>query len=203
LTAKRHAIGRLGAVRVGDGLVELRVWAPHATRVETDAGPLEPEGGGVFAARLPAAAGEDYRLMLDGGRPLPDPCSRWQAGGLRGPSRVLDTGEFEWTADTVSVSLTELAIYELHVGAFTPEGTFDAAATRLPELAELGVTAVELMPVATFPGERGWGYDGVLTYAPHRAYGGPHGLARFVDAAHAAGLAVILDVVYNHIGPGS
>ena len=99
--------------------------------------------------------------------------------------------------------LDELVVYELHVGAFTPEGTFDAAAARLPELAELGVTAVELMPVATFPGERGWGYDGVLTFAPHRAYGGPHGLARFVDAAHAAGLAVILDVVYNHIGPGS
>jgi maltooligosyltrehalose trehalohydrolase len=116
---------------------------------------------------------------------------------------VLDTRAFEWTAEPVSVPLEELVVYELHVGAFTPEGTFDAAATRMQELAELGVTAVELMPVATFPGERGWGYDGVLTYAPHRAYGGPQGLARFVDVAHAAGLAVILDVVYNHIGPGS
>jgi maltooligosyltrehalose trehalohydrolase len=94
-------------------------------------------------------------------------------------------------------------MYELHIGAFTQEGTFETAAARMPELAELGITAVELMPVATFPGERGWGYDGVLTFAPHRAYGGPQGLARFVDAAHAAGLAVILDVVYNHIGPGS
>ena len=118
---------------------------------------------------------------------------------------MLDTDAFEWTRRTTAgrVPLEELVIYELHVGTFTAEGTFDAAAARLPELAELGVTAVELMPVATFPGERGWGYDGVLTYAPHRAYGGPHGLARFVDAAHAAGLAVILDVVYNHIGPGS
>ena len=101
------------------------------------------------------------------------------------------------------LALDELVVYELHVGTFTPEGTFEAAIPRLPELAELGVTAIELMPVATFPGERGWGYDGVFTSAPHRAYGGPHGLARLVDAAHAAGLGVILDVVYNHVGPGS
>jgi maltooligosyltrehalose trehalohydrolase len=196
-------VGRLGAVPVGDGLVEFRVWAPSAKRVTTDAGELAPEGGGVFAARLPAAPGDEYQFRLDDGKPLPDPCSRWQPGGLRGPSAALDTAAFEWRAEHVSVALDELVIYELHVGAFTSEGTFDAAAARMPELAELGVTAVELMPVATFPGERGWGYDGVLTFAPHRAYGGPHGLARFVDAAHAAGLAVILDVVYNHIGPGS
>jgi maltooligosyltrehalose trehalohydrolase len=196
-------VGRLGAVPVGDGLVELRVWAPHASRVTTEAGELEPEGGGVFAARLPAKPGDEHWFRLDGGKPLPDPCSRWQPGGLRGPSAVLDTDGFEWGADPVSVPLEDLVVYELHVGAFTPEGTFDAAAARMAELAELGVTAVELMPVATFPGERGWGYDGVLTFAPHRAYGGPHGLARLVDAAHAAGLAVILDVVYNHIGPGS
>src|SRR5207237_87102 len=132
-----------------------------------------------------------------------DPCSRWQPDGLRGRSRVLDTREFEWTAEPVTVPLEELVIYELHVGTFSREGTFDGAIPRLRELAELGVTAIELMPVATFPGERGWGYDGVLAYAPHRAYGGPHALARLVDAAHAAGLAVILDVVYNHVGPGS
>jgi maltooligosyltrehalose trehalohydrolase len=196
-------VGRLGAVPVGDGLVEFRVWAPNTKRVTTEAGELEPEGGGVFAARLPAAAGDEYRFALDGGKALADPCSRWQPGGLRGPSAVLDTDAFEWTAEPVSVPLEQLVVYELHVGAFTRAGTFEAAAARMPELAELGVTAVELMPVATFPGERGWGYDGVLTFAPHRAYGGPQGLARFVDAAHAAGLAVILDVVYNHIGPGS
>ena len=200
---KRVQVGRLGAVLVEDGLVEFRVWAPNATRVTTEAGPLEPEGGGVFSARLTAAPGDDYRFTLDDGPPLADPYSRWQPGGLRGPSRVLDTRAFEWCSEPVGVALEELVVYELHVGAFTPEGTFDAAAARLPELAELGVTAVELMPVATFPGERGWGYDGVLTSAPHRAYGGPLGLARFVDAAHAAGLAVILDVVYNHVGPGS
>ncbi|MBV8080814.1 MAG: malto-oligosyltrehalose trehalohydrolase [Actinobacteria bacterium] len=134
---------------------------------------------------------------------LADPCSRWQPEGLRGASRVLDVREFEWTADPVSVALEDLVVYELHIGTFSDEGTFDGAIPYLAGLAELGVTAVEVMPVATFPGERGWGYDGVLTSAPHRAYGGPHGLARFVNAAHAHGLAVILDVVYNHVGPGS
>src|SRR5262249_53531638 len=134
---------------------------------------------------------------------LADPCSRAQPDGLRGPARVLDTAAFTWDADPIAVPLDDLVVYELHVGTFTQEGTFDAAVPRLPELAALGVTAIELMPVATFPGERGWGYDGVLTYAPHRAYGGPHGLARLVDAAHASGLAVILDVVYNNVGPGA
>jgi maltooligosyltrehalose trehalohydrolase len=195
--------GRLGAVPVEPEVVEFRVWAPNAREVETEAGRLEPEGGGLFAARLPAAPGDDYSFALDGGQPLADPCSRWQPAGLRGASRVLDTSAFEWAAPPVTVPLRDLVIYELHVGAFTAEGTFAAAAARLPELADLGVTAVELMPVSTFPGERGWGYDGVLTFAPHRAYGGPHGLARFVDAAHGCGLAVLLDVVYNHVGPGS
>jgi maltooligosyltrehalose trehalohydrolase len=155
--------------------------------------------------------GAEYGFELDGVRPLnscdgselADPCSREQPGGLRGPSRVLDTGTFTWDAEPVAVPLEDLVIYELHVGTFTPEGTFDAVVPRLPGLAALGVTAIELMPVATFPGGRGWGYDGVLAYAPHRAYGGPHGFARLVDAAHANGLAVILDVVYNHVGPGS
>jgi len=195
--------GRLGAVPVAPGLVELRVWAPNAAHVEAAGTVLEPEGDGFFAGRAQLATGGEYAFTLDGGEPLRDPCSRWQPGGLRGPSRVLDVSEFEWTADTTAVPLRELVIYELHVGTFTPEGTFDAAAGRLHELAELGVTAVELMPVATFPGNRGWGYDGVLAYAPHPVYGGPHGLARFVDAAHRTGLAVILDVVYNHVGPGS
>jgi maltooligosyltrehalose trehalohydrolase len=179
------------------------VWAPNAQRVEVDGRALEPEGDGFHAARLEAAAGDDYGFSLDGGPPLADPCSRWQPDGLRGLSRVLDTRSFEWSCDPVAVPLEELVIYELHVGTFTRGGTFDAAIPKLAGLAELGVTAVELMPVPTFPGERGWGYDGVLTFAPHRAYGGPQALARFVDAAHAAGLAVILDVVYNHVGPGS
>ena len=203
MQAAGETIGRLGAVPLEAGLVEFRVWAPAARTVEVEAGPLEPEGGGVFSARLPASAGDDYRFRLDDGAPLADPCSRWQPEGLRGPSRVLDTRALRSAVDPVALQLETLVLYELHVGTFTGPGTFDAATERLADLAQLGVTAVELMPVATFPGERGWGYDGVLTYAPHRAYGGPQGLARFVDAAHGVGLGVILDVVYNHVGPGS
>jgi maltooligosyltrehalose trehalohydrolase len=183
--------------------VEFRVWAPNATRVEVAGHMLEPEADGFHAGRLAARPGDEYGFSLDGGPPLVDPCSRRQPEGLRGPSCILDTGGFHWTADPVAVPLEELVLCELHVGTFTREGTFDAAIVKLGELARLGITAVELMPVATFPGEHGWGYDGVLTFAPHRAYGGPAGLARFVDAAHRAGLAVILDVVYNHVGPGA
>jgi maltooligosyltrehalose trehalohydrolase len=180
----------------------MRVWAPKASKVTVRGQTLEPDGDGVFAGNVPLAPGDDYRFEL-GGREFADPCSRSQPEGLRGPSRVLDTDAFEWREGEVRLELAELVIYELHVGTFSPEGTFDGVIPRLGELAELGVTAIELMPVATFPGERGWGYDGVLTFAPHRAYGGPAGLARLVDAAHAAGLAVILDVVYNHVGPGN
>jgi maltooligosyltrehalose trehalohydrolase len=190
-------------VPVGPGQVEVRVWAPNAAHVEAGGTLLAPEGDGFFAGRAELAPGDDYWFSLDGGEPLPDPCSRWQPEGLRGPSRVLDTSAFEWKSHPVVVPLEELVIYELHVGTFTLAGTLDSAADRLPDLAELGVTAVEVMPVATFPGDRGWGYDGVLDFAPHRAYGGPGALARFVDSAHACRLAVILDVVYNHVGPGS
>jgi maltooligosyltrehalose trehalohydrolase len=179
------------------------VWAPKAGEVVLHGLPLEPEEDGCFATRRAAQQGDDYRFVLDDGPALVDPCSRWQPEGLRGSSYVLDTETFTWTAEPVAVPLGELVIYELHVGTFSREGTFDGVIPRLAELAQLGVTAIELMPVATFPGERGWGYDGVLTFAPHRAYGGPAGLARLVDAAHAAGLGVILDVVYNHVGPGS
>jgi maltooligosyltrehalose trehalohydrolase len=179
------------------------VWAPNAASVTVRDQTLEPGGDGFFAGRVDLRPGDDYCFEL-GGRELADPCSRWQPEGLRGPSRVLDTNAFDWrTAEGVRLELAELVIYELHVGAFSREGTFDGVIPRLAELAQLGVTAIELMPVATFPGERGWGYDGVLTFAPHRAYGGPAGLARLVEAAHAAGLGVILDVVYNHVGPGS
>jgi maltooligosyltrehalose trehalohydrolase len=194
-----------GAVPVERG-VEFRVWAPHAGGVHVRIGEhdheLEPEGDGVFARIIAdAAPGDDYLFVLGGEEPRPDPCSRWQPGGLRGPSRVLDTS-FE-IASGPPVDVDDLVLYELHVGTFTEEGTFDAVAPHLPELRDLGVTAIELMPVATFPGNRNWGYDGVYTSAPHHVYGGPHGLARLVDAAHRAGLGVFLDVVYNHIGPGS
>ena len=160
---------------------------------------LEPEGYGIYSDVLEAEPGDDYYVLLDGKR-RPDPCSRFQPRGIRGPSRIVDPGAFEWTAVTPSVAPEDLVVYEMHVGCFSAEGTFDAAISYLPGLAELGVTAVEVMPVAAFPGERGWGYDGIYVYAPFAPYGGPAGLARFVDAAHAAGLAVILDCVYNHLG---
>jgi maltooligosyltrehalose trehalohydrolase len=194
-------VRRLGAVPVGDGTVEVRVWAPSAGAVSVRSDEevaLERDGEcwvGTFR-------GDDYVFVVDG-ETWPDPCSRWQPEGVTGPSRVLDTDAFEWSdGNWDGVPLDELVLYELHVGAFSDEGTFDGVAPRLRSLRELGVTAIELMPVATFPGERGWGYDGLYTYAVHPAYGGPHGLARLVDAAHAEGLGVILDVVYNHVGPG-
>jgi maltooligosyltrehalose trehalohydrolase len=161
---------------------------------------LADEGFGMRAARVPAGAGDDYWLVVDGRR-LPDPCSRWQPRGIRGPSRVLDTPEHAWSDKRFRAApLRDAVLYELHVGAFTAEGTFDAAIEHLPALAELGITHLELMPVGEFPGRHGWGYDGVYVSAAHSAYGGPDGLQRFVDAAHAAGLGVILDVVYNHVG---
>jgi maltooligosyltrehalose trehalohydrolase len=198
----------LGATPVGDGRTTFRVWAPRASEVAvaTDGArtTLAPEGLGVFAATVDASAGDDYRYVIDGDAQLPDPCSRFQPEGVRGPSRVVDPASFAWTADDwTGLDRDNLIIYELHVGTFTPEGTFAAAAARLGALAALGVTAIELMPVATFPGERNWGYDGLYTWAPHPAYGGPEGLAGLVDAAHAHGLGVILDVVYNHLGPGT
>jgi maltooligosyltrehalose trehalohydrolase len=159
-------------------------------------------GGWFVADVLDAHAGDDYAFALDGGPPRPDPRSPWQPAGIHGPSRLVDHAGFEWSDATWrGTSLAGAILYELHVGTFTPAGTFDAVIDRLPELVGLGVTAIELMPVAEFPGERGWGYDGVDLFAPHHAYGGPDGLKRLVDACHAHGLGVVLDVVYNHLGP--
>jgi maltooligosyltrehalose trehalohydrolase len=183
------------------------VWAPNARTLDVhmSAGvhPLERDDEGVFRGSFPGAGGDQYLLGLDGTETYPDPCSRFQPHGVRGPSEVVDPGAFEWT-DSVwqGVTLDELVVYELHVGTFSEEGTFAGVIPRLAGLRELGVSAIEVMPIATFPGERGWGYDGLYTYAPHPAYGGPEGFARLVDAAHANGLAVLLDVVYNHVGPG-
>src|SRR5262249_12287204 len=148
---------------------------------------LSEVGDGVFAGEVLADPGDHYWFVLDDGEALPDPCSRFQPEGIKGPSRIVDTAAFELTPGP-ALALEELVLYELHVGTFTPAGTFAAAIAELPRLRELGVTAIELMPVATFPGERGWGYDGVYAYAPHPAYGGPEGLARLVDAAHREGL---------------
>ncbi|MGH2734212.1 MAG: malto-oligosyltrehalose trehalohydrolase [Actinomycetota bacterium] len=182
------------------------VWAPSAPKVELVLGWSRHEmkrlDSGWHAVEAEAVAGDDYGFALDGGETLPDPRSQWQPNGVHGLSRVVDHDAFVWTDHSWRPPpLASSIVYELHVGTFTPEGTFEAAAGRLDYLLSLGVTAVELMPVAEFPGERGWGYDGVDLYAPHHAYGGPEGLKTFVDAAHAAGLAVILDVVHNHLGP--
>jgi maltooligosyltrehalose trehalohydrolase len=190
----------LGARPLGDGIAEFRVWAPRAEsialRIDRREHALDDAGYGVYETVVEAQAGDHYWYVVDGRR-LPDPCSRSQPKGLRGPSSVLDITPAERSAAPGSA---ELVIYELHVGTFTPEGTFEAAASHLAELAEIGVTAIELMPVAEFPGRHGWGYDGVYISAPHSAYGGPIGLAKLVAAAHEHGLEVILDVVYNHVG---
>jgi maltooligosyltrehalose trehalohydrolase len=146
--------------------------------------------------------GDRYRFRLDGGDWLADPASRWQPDGVHGPSAVVDESVFRWHDDAwTGVALDDTVLYEMHVGTFTVEGTFDAAIRHLPRLHELGVTTIEVMPVAAFPGTRNWGYDGVFPFAVQESYGGPTGLARFVDAAHRFGLGVVLDVVYNHLGP--
>jgi maltooligosyltrehalose trehalohydrolase len=147
-------------------------------------------------------AGDRYRYRVDGAGPFPDPASRAQPDGVHGASAVVDAARFGWTDQAwAGVAPERLVLYELHVGTFTPEGTWRAAIERLPYLRALGVTAIELMPVADFPGTRNWGYDGVALYAPARCYGTPDDLRALVDAAHAAGLATWLDVVYNHVGP--
>lgn len=183
-----------------------RVWAPRARRVELARGdartPMQAEAGGWWQAAEALAPGADYGFALDGGAPLPDPRSRWQPHGVHGPSRWLDPAAFAWTDAGWRAPAWESAVlYELHIGTFTPEGTFEAAITRLDHLVRLGISHVEVMPITEFSGDRGWGYDGVALFAPHHAYGGPAGFQRFVDACHARGLAVVLDVVYNHLGP--
>jgi maltooligosyltrehalose trehalohydrolase len=188
-------------------LGRITVWAPAAKRVDLVRGgerrPLRGTGGGHWQLDGETlAAGTDYAFSLDGGPPLPDPRSPWQPQGVHGPSRAVDHAAFPWTdRGWAPPALATGVVYELHVGTFSPEGTFDGVIGRLDHLASLGVTHVELMPVADFPGHRGWGYDGVALYAPKHGYGGPEGLKRLVDACHARGLAVLLDVVYNHLGP--
>jgi maltooligosyltrehalose trehalohydrolase len=186
------------------------VWAPEATSLDVifeppgpPAAKLERFPDGTFGGLVPGvAAGARYRYRLDGGNLFPDPASRFQPEGVHGPSEVIDPSTFSWTDDGWGgVARSDLVLYEVHVGRFTPEGTFAATARRLPYLAELGVTAIELMPVADFPGARNWGYDGVDLFAPARCYGTPDVLRRLVDTAHHLGLAVFLDVVYNHLGP--
>ncbi|XVV10597.1 malto-oligosyltrehalose trehalohydrolase [Actinoplanes sp. CA-131856] len=183
------------------------VWAPEKTvrlRIGEDVLGMERGDDGWWRLDVPSAGpGVDYAYLLaDDGTPLPDPRSPWQPDGVHGPSRVYDQTAFPWTDKAwTGRQLPGSVLYELHIGTYTPEGTFDAAIERLDHLVGLGVDMVELLPVNSFNGEYNWGYDGVCWYAPHEVYGGPDGLKRFVDAAHRRGLGVVLDVVYNHFGP--
>ena len=184
------------------------VWAPAAQTVELHLPGQDrlvdmiPAPGGWWTAPLDLEPGTDYAFRVDGSPNRPDPRSALQPDGVHGPSRTVDPDAWQWTDQNwAGKDLRGSVIYELHVGTFTPEGTLDAAITRLGHLADLGVDIVELMPLAAFPGKAGWGYDGVGLWAVHEAYGGPDALARFVDAAHNAGIGVCLDVVYNHLGP--
>lgn len=199
---------RLGLVPRGDGTCAATVWAPAAERevaIRTTGAvhPLEETAAGFWSGEVPLAHGDRYVVLRDG-EAWPDPCSRRQPAGVRGASAVVDPSAFACTDEEWDgIRLEEAVLYELHVSTFDEHGTFDGVIAHLQELRELGVTAIELMPVATFPGERNWGYDGLYTWAPHESYGGPAGLARLVDSAHRAGLGVVLDVVYNHLGPGN
>lgn len=198
----------VGALPLASERRLFRVWAPERERCELLLGAddprpvvMSPEDYGYHAVVAEAPPGTRYRFRLDGSLERPDPASRLQPEGVHGPSEVVETA-FPWTDEAWSgVALRDLVVYELHVGAFTPAGTFEGVIEELDRLAELGITALELMPVCAFPGDRNWGYDGVYPYAVQVSYGGPEGLKRLVDVAHARGLAVLLDVVYNHLGP--
>jgi maltooligosyltrehalose trehalohydrolase len=200
---------RPGAVPLGDGRCGFRVWAPHSERVAVRlVSPrerlvsLEPRTRGWHEGVLEdCPPGATYFYRLANGAQRPDPASRFQPEGPHGPSQVVESA-FEWTdSHWLNPPLARHIIYELHVGTFTPQGTFEAIIPRLDDLLELGITALELMPIAQFPGGRNWGYDGVCLYAAQNTYGGPRGLKMLVDACHQRGLAVFLDVVYNHLGP--
>lgn len=205
--ARRYPIG----AELTEGGASFRVWAPRRSRVAVVlAGefegehPLQDEGDGYFSGFVAGAwAGARYRFRLDDDdTPMPDPASRWQPEGPHGPSAILDTARYRWgDAGWQGLGLEGQVIYEMHVGTFTPEGSWAAAARLLPQLKDIGITVIEMMPVAEFPGDFGWGYDGVNMFAPTRLYGEPDDLKRFIDAAHGLGMGVILDVVYNHFGP--
>lgn len=197
----------IGAEVQGDG-THFRVWAPDRLHVEVvfESGrgqELVPERGGYYSGFATGSrAGSLYRFRLDRTDLVPDPASRFQPSGPHGPSQVVDSRQFAWTdADWTGRELAGLVNYELHVGTFTQEGTWEAATNQLAELADLGINCIEVMPVSDFAGEFGWGYDGVNLFAPTRLYGSPDDFRNFVNTAHAHQIAVVLDVVYNHFGP--
>jgi maltooligosyltrehalose trehalohydrolase len=200
---------RLGAAVGPEGNCEFNVWAPHVENVsvrlvnQNQTVPLKPEGHGYYRALIPAVrAGDRYFYVLNQKQERADPASRYQPEGVFGPSQVVDLADIQWhDSDWHGVELSDYVLYELHVGTYTQSGTFEAVIDHLPRLRDLGITALELMPVAQFSGARNWGYDGVLPFAVQNSYGGPKGLQNLVDACHQHGLAVVLDVVYNHLGP--
>jgi maltooligosyltrehalose trehalohydrolase len=199
--------GMNGASLLANGTCNFRVWAPRAGQMKLRlVGGAEHamtrEADGFFSLTAPAHAGDRYFYLPDGHQPVPDPVSRLLPEGVHGPTEIVDPADFSWSDDSWrGLPLSDYIIYELHVGTFTPQGTFDGVIERLQYLKyELGITVIELMPVAAFPGGRNWGYDGVSPYAVQASYGGPQGLKRLVSAAHQIGLAVVLDVVYNHVG---
>ncbi|MEB3291167.1 MAG: malto-oligosyltrehalose trehalohydrolase [Leptolyngbya sp.] len=200
----------IGSNYLGHNQWEFRVWAPQrqqvAIRLLTEPErtvPLGVEPGGYWASVVEGVPpGTLYQVVLDGDLQRPDPASRSQPQGVHGPSQVVDTQAYAWQDGAwQGLPLAEFVLYEIHVGTFTPEGTFEAIIPRLPVLQDLGITALEIMPVAQFPGERNWGYDGVYPFSVQPSYGGPDGLKRLVEACHQRGMAVVLDVVYNHLGP--
>ncbi len=208
-TVRRAHRMPFGASPVADGSTRFRLWSPGADRVELwleepkRAVPMPRDAGGwaEYVSRE-APAGTRYRYRIDGELLVPDPAARYQPGDVHGASEVVDPLAYAWHDGAwAGLPPERLVFYELHVGTFTPEGTYAAAAGKVDHLASLGVTAVEVMPLADFPGRRGWGYDGVLLFAPESGYGRPEDLKALVDACHARGLAVFLDVVYNHFGP--
>ena len=207
IEARRHAMP-FGTEVTQDG-VRFRLWAPKHSAIglklegEDALRPMPPRGDGWFEVEVDGArAGTRYQFVLHDGLAVPDPASRFQPCDVHGPSEVIDPRAYRWNdAIWTGRPWEEAVLYELHIGTFTPEGTFRAAIDKLDHLAALGVTAIEIMPVADFPGARNWGYDGVLFFAPEGSYGRPEDLKALVDAAHARGLMVILDVVYNHFGP--
>jgi len=200
----------IGATPHSQG-TSFRLWGPLATGVAVIIEgrgiqyPLEPEHDGYFAGTVPdVVAGDRYKFSLDGGESFPDPASRYQPEGPHGPSEVIDPDAYGWSeaeANWPGVSIDGQVFYELHMGTFTPEGTFLGAVSQFPRLRDLGITVIECMPLAEFAGTVGWGYDGVSLFAPFHHYGTPDELRRMIDAAHQQDLGVILDVVYNHLGP--
>jgi maltooligosyltrehalose trehalohydrolase len=190
--------------RLDDGKALFRLWAPRQDRVRLQLGetilPMQQQHG-WHSLEVQADSGSRYRFLLEDGQPVPDPASRFQPEDVHGPSELIDPAAYRWRNDAwKGRPWHEIVLYEMHIGTFTPEGTFATAADKLDELARLGITAIQLMPVADFPGRRNWGYDGVLPFAPDAAYGRPDDLKALVDRAHGLGIAVLLDVVYNHYG---